>query len=428
MTPEIAPPAAETAPRIALVMGTRPEMIKLAPLCRELGDRAQLIHTGQHYDQQLSGQVQRALRLPDPHVVLEGVGGKTRCDQIATGIAALARQFEAQRPGAVVVQGDTNTVSAGAQAANYLGIPVVHVEAGLRSWDRAMPEEINRMVTGVLADVHCAATPENVDNLCDSGVPVETIARTGNTIVEAVEQSLNAAAQLGASLDRYGFGRRRYVLSTIHRPENTDTRQALERVLRELAMIDARVVFVVHPRTRAAIERFSLGALTEGLTVIDSVPHHELLVLAQGAALLVSDSGGFQEECTVLKKPLLVVRRSTERAESMIAGFSELVPPGAPLAERANALLGDPDPGLAAVPSPFGDGRASARIAMICGALADGQSAAGAVALAEPAFEWAPWRRTTFLPAEPFAPGERRDPPRGAAVTQGSARGPRRPK
>ncbi|MGP6169738.1 non-hydrolyzing UDP-N-acetylglucosamine 2-epimerase [Microbacterium sp. A204] len=372
--------------QIALVMGTRPEMIKLAPLSKELGAQARVVHTGQHYDAQLSGKVMEALGMREPDVVLDGIGGRGRGQQIAGGITALLAEFEQNQPSVVVVQGDTNTVSAGAQAANYLDIPVVHVEAGLRSWDRGMPEEINRQVAGVLADVHCVATPENVQNLRAEGISDEIIARTGNTIVESVQDSLSAAERLGDGESAFSAASGQYVLSTIHRPENTDSVDALERVLRELSAIESQVLFVVHPRTRAAIERFGLDTLTTGLTMIDPVPHHELLALAKNATLLVSDSGGFQEECTVLKKPLLVVRRSTERPESMRAGFSRLVTPSQPLARQANALLSEPSHGLDDVPSPFGDGMASTRIATICRALDEGATAAEAVAVVDRAF------------------------------------------
>lgn len=372
-----------TDPDVAVVMGTRPEMIKLAPIVPHLGERARLIHTGQHFDDELSGQVQAHLGLPIPDVVLEGVGGQDRTTQISTCMKALAEEFERNRPAAVIVQGDTNTVSTAAQAANYAGIPVIHVEAGLRSNDRAMPEEINRLVAGTLADVHCAATVNNRRNLLLEGVDPDRIAVTGNTIVEATEASLALAGGFSDAVRGklpWSDGRD-YVLATVHRPENTDSRPALERVVSGLADITAPVLFVAHPRTRAAMRRFGLECYGDSLSMIDSIPHHEFLRLARSAALLVSDSGGLQEECTVLKKPLLVVRRSTERPESIETGFAQLLTPGENIGHAANQiLLSDRESVLSSVPSPYGDGMASHRIAVIAAGIADGATPREAIA------------------------------------------------
>lgn len=370
-------------PDIAVIMGTRPEMIKLSHLIAELGEAAQIVHTGQHFDNELSGQVQGSLNMRVADVVLENVGGKSRSEQISTCMAALSRQFELERPKVVVVQGDTNTVSAGAQAANYAGIPVIHVEAGLRSHDRAMPEEINRLVAGVLADVHCAATLSNRDNLLIEGISAEKVALTGNTIVEAVQSSLAIPSTPGSPAKSYGLDGRRYVLATVHRPENTDSKPALERILAELSQINAPVLFVTHPRTRAAMTRFGLSHYGQYFTMIDSVAHHELLSLASNAALLISDSGGVQEECTVLKKPLLVVRRSTERQESIDAGFAQLITPDLSILEAATKQLSQPVEILESIASPFGDGLASKRIAHICRQLAENRKPADAIMQAD---------------------------------------------
>jgi len=365
---------------IALVLGTRPEIIKLAPVIRHLGDHARVIHTGQHYDAELSGRFFSQLGIGEPDLLLDGVGGKPRGEQIAVALRELTTEFTRNRPDAVVVQGDTNAVSAGAQAANYLGIPVVHVEAGLRSHDRAMPEEINRLVAGALADVHCAATSRNEWALLSEGIPSERIALTGNTIVEQTHRALDGVE---VDLRRYfdGATPERFVLATIHRPENTDTADALARALDGLADIDAPVLFLAHPRTRAAIERFGLSSRLDALTVAESVGHEEFLALASAAALLVSDSGGIQEECTVIGTPLLVVRRSTERPESVDAGFARLIEPDMSIAAAANGVLADSHAAarLLGRTSPYGDGCAGERIAQICLAIADGQSAPNAI-------------------------------------------------
>jgi len=362
---------------IAVVLGTRPEIIKLAPLIRELGARARVIHTGQHYDDSMSGQFFRGLGLDAPDVVLSGIGGASRGEQIATAISALTAEFSASRPSVVIVQGDTNAVSAGAQAANYLGVPVIHVEAGLRSYDRQMPEELNRLLVGVLADVHCAATELNEANLAGEGIDPDRVVVTGNTVVEATMDSA-ATAVSSPELDGILPG---FVLATVHRPENTDDAAALERILAALAGLDAEVVLPVHPRTRAAIARFGLDHLARRLRLVDPLGHGEFLHAASRAALLVSDSGGVQEECTVLKKPLLVVRRSTERPEAIDAGFAQLMTPERDLGAAATALLDDSRAAgrLAATPSPYGDGSASVTIAGIARDMAAGATPVDAV-------------------------------------------------
>lgn len=361
---------------VAVVLGTRPEIIKLAPVISALGRRARVIHTGQHYDAELSGQFFASLGLTDPDEILTGVGGTGRGQQIATALRALTESFERERPAVVIVQGDTNAVSAGAQAANYLGIPVVHVEAGLRSNDRSMPEELNRIVTGVLADVHCAATGHNAENLMREGIAAERIVVTGNTIVEATRASLRTADGYAAPSGLVPDGP--YVVATIHRPENTDTPAALCRVLDGLRGIEATVLFLMHPRTRAAIERFGLEERLDGIQVFPSPGHAEFLALARDAALLVSDSGGIQEECTVLDVPLLVIRRSTERPEAISSGHARLVTPDQEVAAVANAVLAEPFVPSDG-PSPYGDGRASERIAAMAVAIADGIDPVSAV-------------------------------------------------
>ncbi|MEN2739741.1 UDP-N-acetylglucosamine 2-epimerase (non-hydrolyzing) [Microbacterium sp. X-17] len=353
---------------IAVVLGTRPEIIKLASVVRALGPRARVIHTGQHWDDSMAGQFFSGLGIGEPDVRLTAMSGKGRAEQIAEGIAELTAHFRAHRPAAVIVQGDTNSTSVGAQAASYLDIPVVHVEAGLRSYDRAMPEELNRLVVCALAELHCAATTDNRDNLLREGVPAERIALTGNTVVEATLDSLAHAAPA----ERTASGRP-VVLATIHRPENTDDPEALRRVLDGLRRIDADVILSLHPRTEAAAIRFGLAGLLDVFDVRRGLGHGDFLAIARTADLIVSDSGGVQEEVTVLKKPLLVVRRSTERPESVDAGFARLVVPGEDIAAAAAEVLAEPGLAdrLAATPSPYGDGRAGELIAAGAVRLAD---------------------------------------------------------
>jgi UDP-N-acetylglucosamine 2-epimerase (non-hydrolysing) len=351
---------------IAIVIGTRPEIVKLAPLARMLGPAARLLHTGQHEDEDLSGVFLAAAGIRRAQA-LAGVCGAPRHAQVGRIIEQLGTLFGAEPPAAVVVQGDTNTVSAAAQAASYAGVPVVHVEAGLRSHDRTMPEEINRCVTGVLADLHCAPTPQAVANLRAEGVPAAKIELTGNTIVEATLGMLPGEAEARDIAAGLGAEPGQYVLATVHRPENTDDPERLRAILDELSKLGLPVLLPLHPRTKAAAQRHGLTAALDRLRPVPPADHRTFLGLARHASLLVSDSGGVQEECTVLKRPLIVVRNSTERPEAIAAGFAHLVQPGPAISDLGRQLIGDE--GLAgrltAIPCPFGDGQASARIAAL---------------------------------------------------------------
>jgi UDP-N-acetylglucosamine 2-epimerase (non-hydrolysing) len=368
LQPGCARPTAAAAHRrpasVAIVVGTRPEIIKLAVLSRLLGPAGYLVHTGQHYDENLSETFLAAFGLPSPLVRLDGVGGASRTDQFGRILAGLGAHFAGHRPDAVVVQGDTNTAAAAALAAQFAGIPVVHIEAGLRSYDRAMPEEINRMLVGVVADLHCAPTARAADNLLRAGVDPGRIAVTGNTVVEATLACLPGPAETESAPARYGLRAGQYVLATIHRPENTDDPARLAAILSQLARLPLPVLFPAHPRTGAAARRLGLSALLDRLGPVEPLGYRDFLALARQARLLVSDSGGIQEECTVLKKPLIVVRTSTERPESVDAGFAHLVPRPADIGAVAARLLADPDlPGrLNATGSPYGDGSASEQI------------------------------------------------------------------
>jgi UDP-N-acetylglucosamine 2-epimerase (non-hydrolysing) len=303
--------------------------------------------------------------LPVPEVKLEGVGGASRGSQIAAIIDQLTGHFTGNRPAAVVVQGDTNTAAAGALAASFLGIPVVHVEAGLRSYDRAMPEEINRQLIGVVAELHCAPTELAAEQLRGEGVPSQRIIVTGNTIVEATLESRPTAAARSELLCHYDLDPDGYVLATIHRPENTDDPARLRSILTALDAVDIPVVLPLHPRTAACAARFGLDHLLRNLRVVEPVDHPTFLGLAQHARLLVSDSGGVQEECTVLRRPLLVLRNSTERPEAVAAGFARRIVPDGDLSELLRDAAVD-DGWLLSLDSrrsPYGDGTASAQIA-----------------------------------------------------------------
>jgi UDP-N-acetylglucosamine 2-epimerase (non-hydrolysing) len=294
---------------------------------------------------------------------LTGIVGLPRHAQIGRMVERLGDLFTAERPAAVIVQGDTNSAVAAAQAASTAAIPVIHVEAGLRSFDRAMPEEINRCLISVLTEVHCAPTQGAVRHLLDEGIPAARIELTGNTIVETTRAMVPLAAEAAET----GAEPYSYVLATIHRAENADDPARLEAILDQLAKLGLPVLLPLHPRTRQSVARFGLTAALDRLHAMPPANYRTFLALASLASLIVSDSGGIQEECTVLKRPLIVVRNSTERPESIAAGFAWLVRPGEAISELGRQLIADPElrPRLSAVPCPFGDGTASDKIAAI---------------------------------------------------------------
>jgi UDP-N-acetylglucosamine 2-epimerase (non-hydrolysing) len=355
-------PPFNDCPHIAAVVGTRPEIVKLASIVRMLGERARLLHTCQHTDEELSGVFLAAAGLRPE--TLDGICGQPRHAQIGRMVERLGAAFTRRPPAAVLVQGDTNTASAAAQAGNYAGVPVVHVEAGLRSFDRAMPEELNRCMISVLADLHCAPTERAAANLRREGIPASRIIRTGNTIVEATLEMAPDDAAAREIASGLGAAPGQYVLATIHRPENTDDPQRLRTILDELAKLGLPVLFPLHPRTRLAVGRSGLTAVLGRLRPIPPADHRTFLGLARHARLIVSDSGGVQEECTVLKRPLIVIRNSTERPEAIEAGFAHLVQPGPVIGHLGRQLINDEglSERLAAIGCPFGDGKASERI------------------------------------------------------------------
>lgn len=350
--------ATATGGRVAVVLGTRPEVIKLAGIIDLLGSRAAVIHTGQHYDPSLADRVFAEMGLAPPEVQLH-VGGSRRGQQIADSLGALDSLFQQARPEAVIVQGDTNATMAGALAADACDVPLVHVEAGLRSHDRAMPEERNRVVTDHLSTLLCAATAANARNLAREGLS-DNVVLTGNTVVEAVHRLLPSAERQAKIAADHGCGAGDHIVATIHRPENTDDPERLRQILAALGGAGIPVVLSLHPRTRLAVERHGLRHLLGSVRVVDPLSSQEFLSLAARARLLVSDSGGVQEECTVIKRPLLVVRNSTERPESLEDFAAMALPADLEGAIRSALAVSDQELArLRSVPSPYGDGRAS---------------------------------------------------------------------
>jgi UDP-N-acetylglucosamine 2-epimerase (non-hydrolysing) len=347
---------------IAVVFGTRPEIIKLAGVLGILRDRAYTIYSGQHFEASLSRRFFSELDLPVPDVIL-GVGGRTRGQQIAGVVQALEGMLSAEAPLALVVQGDTNTTAGAALAANALTVPLVHIEAGLRSFDRRMPEEHNRVVADHLADVCLAPTDRARGNLLEEGIPQERIAVTGNTIVDMAAPLVPGVPARARLLREMGLRSSGFALATFHRPENVDDESRLRVILEQLASVGTPVILPIHPRTRRRIAEFGLGQTAAGLLMIPPMGYQQFLALAAECAFLITDSGGLQEEASILKRPVLVVRRSTERPE-ILGSFAALVPDLSDIGQVARGWLAeieDRHRALGSLASPYGDGRASRR-------------------------------------------------------------------
>lgn len=309
-----------------VAMGTRPEAIKLAGVITRLGSRARVVHTGQHYDTEMWDNVLADLPGVEVRHSIE-VGGRSRGEQIGRATDQITRYLIENPARVMVVQGDTNSTLAGALAAVSLDIPVVHVEAGLRSFDRSMPEETNRLLVDTVADLGCAPVQANADQLAREGVPSDRIVVTGNTLADAMEiitPSTDSQREfrraVGLAADQP------YVLCTVHRAALVDDAESLRRVLEALADLagEVPVVLPLHPRTAAKASSFGLDGLLDRLTVIPPTNPAQFMALEAGASLILSDSGGVQEEACLLRRPLLVLRNSTERPE-LLDGWCRLL-------------------------------------------------------------------------------------------------------
>jgi UDP-N-acetylglucosamine 2-epimerase (non-hydrolysing) len=311
------------------VVGARPNFIKLAPVARALGKRQirhVIVHTGQHYDVDMSDAFFRDLEIPEPDFNL-AVGSGSHGQQTAAVMERLEPLCCELRPDVVLVYGDVNSTAAAALVAAKLSLPLGHVEAGLRSRDRTMPEEINRIVADRLSDILFAPSRDGYENLLGEGIPARRIQFVGNIMIDSLVRALPAARQLDAS-KRRGVRRGEYAVVTLHRPSNVDEPGVLKELLHALSDIaaDRPVLFPVHPRTRRRMSAVGFRAGT-GVRAFEPVPYLEMLSLVMSAGLVVTDSGGLQEETTFLGIPCLTVRPNTERPITCTEGTNRLVPP-----------------------------------------------------------------------------------------------------
>jgi UDP-N-acetylglucosamine 2-epimerase (non-hydrolysing) len=365
------PSPRSSVPTLAHVVGARPNFVKAAPVIRAVAGRGvaqRLVHTGQHYDPLLSDVFFRDLELPEPDVSL-GVGSGSQGRQTAALLIALEDEFLASAPTRVVVYGDVNSTLAAALVCAKLGIPLAHVEAGLRSFDMTMPEEINRRVTDSLSDLLFVTSPEGLDNLVNEGVPRERMHFVGNPMIDTLLAHLDRFDP-AAVTGRLGIDGR-YAVATVHRPANVDSPDAAARLVAALRDLAERlpVILPLHPRGRAELHAAGLMDVP-GVRVNDPLGYVDFLSLVRGAALVVTDSGGIQEETTVLGVPCLTLRPNTERPITVSHGTNRLVEPAELGAAADEALSGERGATSRDGP-PLWDGHAGERIAAIlCEALA----------------------------------------------------------
>ncbi len=348
---------------VAHVVGARPNFMKAAPVIRALGARGVpqlVIHTGQHYDAAMSDVFFRDLGLPDPDLNL-GVGSGTQAGQTAALMVALESAWRDERPAIAIVYGDVNSTIAAALVASKIGLPIAHVEAGLRSFDDSMPEEINRRVTDLLSDLLFVTSPEGIDNLRAVGIPADRIHLVGNPMIDTLLASLGRLDPERMRRD-LGLAAGPYAVATLHRPANVDTPEAAARLV---AMIDGLAALVplvlpLHPRGRPTLTAAGLCP-SERLRIVEPLGYLDFISLVRGAALVVTDSGGIQEETTILGVPCLTVRPNTERPITITHGTNRLVEPDA-VVPLAREVLTD---GIAVPPEgpPLWDGHAGERIA-----------------------------------------------------------------
>ena len=321
------------------IVGARPNFMKMAPILRALAAHGTglphlLVHTGQHYDADMSDKLFSDLRLPRPDINLE-VGSGTHAVQTAEVMRRFEPIVDQHAPSCVVVVGDVNSTLACTLVAVKKGVPVAHVEAGLRSFDRGMPEEINRVLTDQIADVLYTTERTAAANLAREGIDADRIVFVGNVMIDSLRANAQQAVEPRETLRRAGEDPARlgnpprYGVVTLHRPSNVDSREALEPLLVLLREVSQRLPLVIalHPRTRANIERFGLAGLVAGSGLIPLPPqgYLEMLGLMRGATLVLTDSGGIQEETTALGVPCLTARENTERPITIEQGTNTLV-------------------------------------------------------------------------------------------------------
>ena len=352
--------------KIAIVIGTRPEIIKMSPIIRECKRRKKdyfILHTGQHYSYNMDQIFFEQLELPKPKYNLD-VGSGTQAEQTGRALIGIEQVLLNEQPDVVLVEGDTNTVLAGALAATKLHIKVGHVESGLRSYDRLMPEEINRILTDHCADILFAPTEKSKQNLLKENIPEDKIFVTGNTIVDAVYQNLELSCKKTDVLERLGLKENEYFLVTVHRQENVENKARFQGILSGLQRLEKEykipVLYPIHPRSRKKIEEFGLFA--DNINLVEPQDLFGFLQLEQHAKVILTDSGGVQEESCILGNPCVTLRDNTERPETIDVGSNVLAGTHPEDIVNAVSIMLHKE---REVSNPFGDGQSSKKIVNI---------------------------------------------------------------
>ncbi len=351
--------------QVLCVVGARPNFMKIAPVMAalaEVGLRAKLLHTGQHYDAAMNDSFFQDLGIAPPDFHLE-VGSASHAVQTAEVMKRFEKVVESEAPHSVLVVGDVNSTIACALVATKLGVPVIHVEAGLRSYDRTMPEEVNRVLTDQISDLLFTTERSALDNLRQEGIAEARMHFVGNVMIDTLRRNLARAVAPAVTLGGYEG---HFAVLTLHRPSNVDDRKVLEKLLQTVADINRRipVVFPLHPRTRARIKTFGLDGVIEELRLMPPLGYLEMLGLMQSAKFVMTDSGGIQEETTALGVPCLTLRENTERPITVSEGTNTVI--GTDMARLVTAVNEIINTGGKAGRVPeYWDGQAATRIAQI---------------------------------------------------------------
>lgn len=352
---------------ILVVLGTRPEIIKLAPVIRAIDESEkltfQLVHTGQHYDVELNEAFFQSLGVPEPDHWL-GIGSGAQGEQTAKALHGIEQLILSDTPDIVVALGDTNAVLSAAIATSKTEPKFVHIEAGIRSFDRSMPEEVNRVLADRVSDIAFAPTETAVENLADEGITTN-VWEVGNTIVDACHEHAPVAEEESSILSRLGIDSESYAVATIHRPRNTDDVERFRIITEALDNQTFPVIFPAHPRTEAVLSTIDYSP-DSSLRLIDPLNYLDFLKLLMNARIVATDSGGIQEEASILEVPCLTVRPNTERPETVEAGVNELVAPNA-LEERLRSVYFDSKTceSMTGHAHLYGDGAAAERIVKV---------------------------------------------------------------
>jgi UDP-GlcNAc3NAcA epimerase len=356
--------------KVATVVGARPQFVKAAILLKAFRTVRQietvLVHTGQHYDADMSRVFFEELEILAPQHHLH-VGSGSHGSQTGRMLEGLERVFKLVNPDWVLVLGDTNSTIAGALAAAKLHMAVAHVEAGLRSFNRSMPEEINRVLADHASDLLFAPTPLAVANLLQEGIGGSKVRLVGDVMYDAALYYGSCAERKSTILERLKLGKKNYVLTTIHRPENTDSPEKLRAILLGLSSVAMRlpVLFPVHPRTRNAIlGKLDIAEAGKGIRFIDPVGYLDMTMLERNARLIATDSGGVQKEAFFFSVPCVTLRTETEWQELVDMGWNHLTPPESPDAV-SSAILDGLHKEPKQTQNPYGDGHASEQIVQI---------------------------------------------------------------